>query len=172
MEEKDISHLSWWSAPQGHTCCGTACSDHFLSFSHPILLFCYLGAHGRFFVFFFLPLGCLTSDCCHSLSCLTLRDSMDWTVARQASLSLSISQTLLTLMSTDLMMPSDHFIPCHPLLLLPSTFPSIGSFSNEPAVHIRWPKYWSFSISPSNEYSGLISFRIDRGLHFVGLQAL
>ena len=86
---------------------------------------------------------------------------MDRTVARQASLSLSISQSLLTLMSIDLMMPSDHLIPCRPLLLLPSTFPSIRAFSDEPAVHIRWPKYWSFSICPSSEYSRLISFRVD-----------
>ena len=64
-------------------------------------------------------------------------------------------------MSIESMMPSNHLIPCHPLLLLPSNFPSIRGFSNESALHIRWPKYWSFSISPSNEYSGLISFRID-----------
>ena len=64
-------------------------------------------------------------------------------------------------MSIESMMPSNHLIPCQPLLLLPSNFPSIRGFSNESALHIRWPKYWSFSISPSNEYSGLISFRID-----------
>ena len=64
-------------------------------------------------------------------------------------------------MSIELMMSSHHFILCHPLLLLPSTFPSIRVFSNESVLHIRWPKYWSFSISPSSEYSGLISFRID-----------
>ena len=61
----------------------------------------------------------------------------------------------------ELMMPSNHLIPCHPLLLLPSIFPSIRVFSNESALHLRWPKDWSFSISPSNEYSGLISFRIE-----------
>ena len=72
------------------------------------------------------------------------------------------SWTLLKLMSIELMMPSNHLILCHPLLLLPSIFPSIRVFSNESAFHIRWPKYWSFSfsISPSNEYSGLISFKI------------
>ena len=84
-----------------------------------------------------------------------------WTAARQASLSFTIFQSLLTLMSIDLMTPSNHFILCHPLDLLPSIFPSIRFFANESALHIRRPKYWSFSISPSNEYSGLISFRID-----------
>ena len=83
--------------------------------------------------------------------------------ACQASLSITNSQGLLKLMSIDLVMPSNHLILYHPLLLLPSIFPSIRIFSSESAVHIRWPKYWSFSfnISPSNEYSGLISFRMD-----------
>src|SRR5574339_418708 len=86
-----------------------------------------------------------------------------WTAARQASLSITNSQSLLKLMSIELVMPSNHLIFCHPLLLLTSIFPSIRVFSNESVLHIRWPKYWSFSfsISPSNEYSGLISFRID-----------
>ena len=86
-----------------------------------------------------------------------------WTAARQASLSITSSRSLLKLMSFELVMPSNHLILCHPLLLLPSIFPSIRVFSNESVLHIRWPKYWSFSfsISPSNEYSGLISFRID-----------
>ena len=77
--------------------------------------------------------------------------------------SSSHSQSLLTLMSIESVMPSNHLILCHPLLLLPSIFPSIRVFSNESVLHIRWPKYWSlsFSISPSNEYSGLISFRMD-----------
>ena len=85
------------------------------------------------------------------------------TVASQASLSITISQNLLKLISIKLVMPSSHLILCRPLLRLPSIFPSIRVFSNESALHIRWPKYWSFSfsISPSNEYSGLISFRID-----------
>ena len=73
MEEKDISHLSWWSALQGHTCWWTASSDHFLNFSHPILIFWYLGAHRSFF---FWPLGCLTSDCCRSLSHSVVSDSL------------------------------------------------------------------------------------------------
>ena len=83
--------------------------------------------------------------------------------ACQAFLSITISQRLLKLLSIESVMPSNHLIFCHPLLLLPSTFPSIKVFSNESALCIRWLKYWSFgfSISPSNEYSGLISFRID-----------
>ena len=86
-----------------------------------------------------------------------------WTAARQASLSFTICWSLLKLMSTESVMPTNHLVLCHPLLFLPSIFPRIGFFSNELALCIRWPKYWSFhfSISPSNEYSGLISFRID-----------
>ena len=86
-----------------------------------------------------------------------------WTAAHQASLSIANSQSLLKLMSIELVMPSNHLILCHPLLLLPSIFPSIGVFSSESVLRIRWPKYWSFSfsISPSNEHPGLISFRMD-----------
>ena len=86
-----------------------------------------------------------------------------WTAARQASLSITNSRSLLKLMSIESLMPSNHLILCRPLLLLPSIFPSIRVFSNESPLHIRWPKYWSFSfsINPSNEYSGLISFRMD-----------
>ena len=86
-----------------------------------------------------------------------------WTAARQASLSINNSRSLLKLMSIELVIPSNHLILCHPLLLSPSIFPSIRVFSNESALCIRWPKYWSFSFSnsPSNEYSGLISFRMD-----------
>ena len=86
-----------------------------------------------------------------------------WAAARQASLSFTNSQSLLKLMSIKLVMPSNHLILCHPLLLLPSIFPSIKVFSYESVLCIRWPKYrsFSFSISPPNEYSGLISFRID-----------
>ena len=86
-----------------------------------------------------------------------------WTAAGQASLSFTISLNLFKPMSIELMMPSSHLILCRPLLLFPSIFPSIRVFSNESALHIRWSKYWSFcfSISPSNEYSELISFRID-----------
>ena len=86
-----------------------------------------------------------------------------WTAAHQASLSITNSWSLLTLMSIESVMPSNHLILCRPLLLLPSIFPSIRIFSNESILHIRWPKYWSFSfnISPSNEHSGLSSFRMD-----------
>ena len=85
------------------------------------------------------------------------------TAASQASLFITNSQSLLKLMSVESVMPSNHLILCHPLLLLPSIFPSIRAFSNESVLRIRWPKYWnfSFSINPSNEYSGLISFRMD-----------
>ena len=86
-----------------------------------------------------------------------------WTAAFQASLSFTISQRLLKLMSMELTIPSKHLILCFPLLLLPSVFSRIRVFSNKSALHIRWPKYWSFSFSigSSNEYSGLISFRMD-----------
>ena len=86
-----------------------------------------------------------------------------WTAAHQASLSFTISQRRLKLMSIKSVMPSNHLILCSPLLLLPSIYPNIRVFSNESALHIRWPKYWSssFSNSPSNEYSGLFSFRTD-----------
>ena len=86
-----------------------------------------------------------------------------WTAARQTSLSFTISWSLLKLRSFESVIPSNHLILCPLLLLLPSVFPNIGIFSNESALHIRWPKYWSFSfsISCSNEYSGLISFRTD-----------
>ena len=86
-----------------------------------------------------------------------------WTAAHQASLSITNSRSLLKLMSIESVMPSNHLILCHPLLLPPSVFPSIKVFSSESVLHIRWPKYWSFSFSirPSSEYSGLISFRMD-----------
>ena len=102
------------------------------------------------------------SCCSVTKSCLNLCDP--WTVARQAPLSFTISLSLLKLMSIELVMLPNHLTLCHPLLLLPSVFPITRVFSDEPALRIRWPKYWSFSfsISPSNEYSALISFRIDR----------
>ena len=91
------------------------------------------------------------------------RSATAWTAAPQASTSFTISLSFLKLMSIELVMPFYHFILCRPRLLPPSIFPSIRVFSNESVLHIRWPKYWSFSfsISPSNEYSGLISSRID-----------
>ena len=98
--------------------------------------------------------------CCWLLELLLL---LSWSRAHRVPLFFTISQSLLKLMSIESLMPSNHLILCHPLLLLPSIFPSIKIFSNESVLRIKWPKYWSFSfsISPSNEYSGLISFRID-----------
>jgi len=98
----------------------------------------------------------------HTLNCVWLFVT-PWIAAHQTSLSFTISWSLLKLMSIKSVRPPKHLILCHPLLLLPSIFPSIRVFSNESALHIKWPKCWSFcfSISSSNEYSGLISFRID-----------
>ena len=90
---------------------------------------------------------------------VTSDSATPWTAALQASLPFTISQSLLKLISIESVMPSNHLIFCHPLLLPPSIFPSIWVFSNESVLCIRWPKYWSFAIIPSNEYSGLISFR-------------
>jgi len=106
-----------------------------------------------------LLIGCQFSSVAQS--CPTLCDPM--TAACQASLSITNSWSLLKLMSIELVMPSNHPILCRPLLLLPSIFPSIRVFSNESVLQIRWPKYWNFSfnISPSNEYLGLVSFRMD-----------
>ena len=103
-----------------------------------------------------------TSSSVQSLSWVWLFET-PWTAARQASLSFTNSRSLLKLMSIELVMPSNHLILCRSLLLLPSMFPSIRVFPNESVLCIRWPKYWSFSfsISPSNEYSELISFRMD-----------
>ena len=94
------------------------------------------------------------------------------TVARQASLSVFMPWSLLKLMSIESVMPSSHLVLCRPLLLLPSVFPSIRVFSSESALCIKWPKYWSFSfsISPSSEYSGLISFRIERFASVLAVQ--
>ena len=103
-------------------------------------------------------LGLLQFSSVQSLSHVWLFET-PWTAAHQVSLSITDSQSLLKLMSIESMMPSNHLTLCHPLLLLPSIFPSIRFFSNESVLCIRWPKYWSFrfSISPSNEYAGLIS---------------
>ena len=108
-------------------------------------------------------LQCLTvSQSVQSLSCVQLF-ATPWTAARQASLSFTISQSSLKLMSIKSMMPFNHLILWCPLLLLPSIFPSIRVFSSESVFHIRWPQFWSFSFSiePSNEYSELVSFRTD-----------
>ena len=97
-----------------------------------------------------------------SFSCVRLFVTT-WTIASQVSLFFTISRSLLKLLSLELVMLSNHFILCHPFLLLPSVLPSIRIFSNESTLHVWWPNYWgfSFSISPFSEYSGLISFRID-----------
>ena len=107
-------------------------------------------------------LVCYQFSSVQSLSCVQLFVT-PWTAACQASLSITNSWSLLKLMSIESVMPSNHLIPCCSLLLLPSIFPSIRIFSNESVLWIRWPKYWSFSfsISPSSKYSGLISLRID-----------
>ena len=98
-----------------------------------------------------------------SQSCRLSRFATPWTEARQAFLIITNSQSLLKLLSIESVMPSNHLILCHPLLLLPSIFPRISAFSNESVLPIKWPKYWTFSfnISPFNEHSGLISFRKD-----------
>ena len=112
------------------------------------------------FVFYYICSSCWPVQFSHSV----MSDSVTpWTAAHQASLSIASSWSLLKLMSVESVMPSNHLILHLPLLLPPSIFPSIRIFSSESVLHIRWPQYWSFSfnISPSNEYSGLISFRID-----------
>ena len=123
----------------------------------PFFMIVILISHTLFLsIYFLIPLVV------QLLSCAQLF-AVPWTEAHQASLSFTLSQSLRKLMSIKSMMPSNHLILCCPLLLLPSIFPSIRLLSNESALRIRWPKYWSFSfsISPSNEYSGLISFRMD-----------
>ena len=113
-------------------------------------------------------MGSLSSD---QLLSLVWLFATPWTAACQASLSITNSQSLLKLISIESVMPSNHLILCGPLLLLPSISPSIRVFSNETVLRIRWPNYWSFSfsISPFNEFSGLIFFRID-GLDFLAVQ--
>ena len=135
------------------------------------------GLHNRFSLVIYLyimPIVCLCQYqpptvstkaldcCCQWLSHVSLFVT-PWTAGHQASLSFTISRSLLELMSIESMMPFNHLVLCHPLLFLPSIFPSVRVFSNDSALRIRWPKFWSFglSISPSNEYSGLISFMID-----------
>ena len=110
----------------------------------------------------FLPHHLIQFSSVQSLSCVLLF-ATPWTAARNASLSITNSLSLLKIMSIEWVMPSNHFILCRPLFLPPSIFLSIRTISNESALHSRWPKYWSFSfnISPSHEYSGLISLRMD-----------
>ena len=121
-------------------------------------------------LFSFSSLSALPFSSVQSLSCVLLFVTLG-TAARQAFLSITSSQRLLKLMSIELVMQSNHLILCHPLLLLPSIFPSIRVFSKKAVLCIKWPRYWSFSfsISPSNEYSGLISFKMD-WLDLLGVQ--
>ena len=132
----------------------------FVVFSFP--LYCPLKLLGRRLLAF--PKSLQLCCCCCSVQSLSRIRlfATTWTAAHQASLSITNSQTLLSLMSIESVMPSNHLILCHPFLP-PSVFPSIRVFSNESVFRVRWPKYWSFSfsISPSHEYSGLISFRMD-----------
>ena len=109
-----------------------------------------------------LPMSTSCFAIVQSINCVQL-PATPRTAACQASLSFTITQNLLKLICTESVIPSNHLILCHPLLLLPSIFPSIRVFSNDSFLHIKWPKYWSFSssISPPNVYSGLISFRVD-----------
>ena len=104
---------------------------------------------------------CSPTSSVHFSHLVIYNSAATWTAGCLASMSITNSWSLLKLMSIEWVMLSNHLILCHPLLLLPSIFPSIRVFSNELALRIRWPKEWSFSNSPSNEYSGLISFRID-----------
>ena len=108
----------------------------------------------------YVALGIVSKLFAQSLSHVPLFTS-SWTVVHQAPLSFTVSRSLLKLMSIEVVMLSNHLILCRPFLLLPSVFPSIKVFSKESALCIKWPKYWNFSNSPSNEYSGLNSFRID-----------
>ena len=119
--------------------------SYYLNFSHNIL-----------------PMSTSCFAIFQSISCVQLL-ATPWTAACQASLSFTITQSLLKLICIESVIPSNHLILCHLLLLLPSIFSSIRVFSNDSFLHIRWPKYWSFSfsITPPNEYSGFISFRID-----------
>ena len=133
----------------------------------PILLFSSVGLHSSLKKAFLSLLATLWNSTFSWVSVQSLSRVWlfvtSWTAACLSSLSITNSQSVLKLMSIKLVMPSNHLILCHPLLLLPSIFPSIRVFSNEIVLLIKWPKYWRFSfrISPSNEYSGLISFRMD-----------
>ena len=146
--------------PQGSTCWGWGVT---LQLSFPVLISQHLDIYGSFLSHPadspIVRLQVLFSSVVQL--CLTLCDP--WTAARQASRSFTNSRSLLKLMSIELVMAPNHLILCRPLLLPPSIFPSIRVFSNKSVLRIRWPKYWnfSFSISPSNEHSGLISFRMD-----------
>ena len=163
---EDLFRESAWSQPQSFWFCGLDCGQELALLPNSQMTLMFLGWWLSFancwcgwtLSMQTLKLSCLSSCivAVQSLSCVT-----PWTAACQASLSFTISWNLLILMSIESVMPSSHLILCHPLLLLPSIFLSIRVFSNEPSLCIRRPKYWSFSISPSSEYLGLISFRMD-----------
>ena len=134
--------------------------SHFSSSLDIILSSVKFSSNQHSYEFIFILCSSVSVQFSHSV----VSDSVTpWTAARQASLSITNSQSPPKPLSIELVMPSNHLILCYPLFLLPSIFPSISIFSNELVLHFRWPKYWgfSFSISPSNEYSGLISFRMD-----------
>ena len=158
--QRSLAGYGPWGHRVGHSW-GTKQQQRCITYHFPILLPCRL----------YSSLCYTVGHCCLSilyvvvvwlLSCVWLFVT-PWTTAHQASLSITSSRSLPKLMSIESAMPSNHLILCRPLLLLPSIFPNIRVFSNESALHIRWPKYWSFSfdISPSNEHPGLTSFRMD-----------
>ena len=155
------------SAPTG----GAAGSSWWLSVSHIILCFScitFFLEHSLLSIFCFFPKPTIST---HFVVVHVQLFVTPWTAAHQASPSFTISWSLLKLMSIKSVMPSNHLTLCHPLLLLLSVFPSIRVFPNGLTLHIRWPKDWSFtsSINPSNEYSGLIFFRIDWSTHLTCL---
>ena len=133
----------------------------FKSLIHSELIFVYDVRYRSTFFFFLFFFFCMSVE--FQLFSRVQLFVTPWTAAHKASLSITSSWSLLKLMSVESVMPSNHLILCHPLFLLPSIFPTIRVFSNESTLHMRWPKYWSFSfgISPSNEHPGLISFRMD-----------
>ena len=147
-----------------NVCSAILLSRDVLEFSSFLFVFFFLNL---FFSWRKIDLQCCVDFCCQFSSVQSLSHVRlfvtPWTAAHQASLSITSSWSLLKLMSIQSVMPSNHLILCCPLLLPPSIFPSLMVFSKESVLRIRWPNYWSFSfsISPSNEYSGLISFRID-----------
>ena len=149
-------HLPEFAQVQVHCIRDAIQPSHLLMPSSPSVL--YLPQHQGLFQWVVR-----ISQSVSQFSCCVWLFVTPWTAARQASLSITNSRSLFKLMSIESVMPSNHLILCHPLLLPPSIFPSIRVFSNESVLRIRWPKYWSFSysISPFNEYSGLISFRMD-----------
>ena len=151
-------------------CLAASCNFGILAGEHVLLRHFVVPStchHQKVFrVIHYIPPFTHTHICICSCSCCSVTKSCPilcapWTAAHQVPLSFTISQSLCKLMSIELVMPSNHLILCRPLLLLPSIFPSIRVFSNQSALCIKWAKYWSFSISPFNEYLGLLSFRID-----------